>query len=103
MFILSNFISSVTHILDILLNLFFWLVVFRALISWVNADPANAVVQFLYKTTEPVLAQVRKRLPLNFQLGIDISPVIVVLAIIFLKSFLIKSLFDISNWIRFRG
>jgi len=102
MFILSNFISSVAHILDILLSMISWLVILRALVSWVNADPGNVIVQFLYKTTEPLLAPVRKRLPLNFQLGIDISPVIVVLAVLFLKSFLIKSLFDLSIWIRFK-
>ena len=52
MFILSNFISAVTHVLDVLLSIISWLVIIRALISWVNPDPANAIVQFLYKTTD---------------------------------------------------
>jgi len=71
-------------------------------ISWVNPDSLNPIVQLLEKTTEPILAPVRRRLPLNFRFGIDISPVIVALVIIFLKSFLIKSLFDLSIWVRFK-
>ena len=102
MFILSNFISAVAYILDILFTILYWLILIRALISWVNPDPGNAIVQFLYKATEPILEPVRKRLPLAFRLGIDISPIIVFLLIIFLKSFLIKSLFDLSLWIRFK-
>jgi YggT family protein len=72
------------------------------MISWVNPDPNNAIVQFLYKVTEPILEPIRSRLPLNFRFGIDISPVILILTVMFLKSFLIKSLFDLSIWIRFK-
>ena len=102
MFILSNFISAVAHILDVLLNIIWWLVLIRALVSWVNPDPANAIVQFLDKTTEPILEPIRRHLPLNFRFGIDISPVIIMLLIIFLKAFLIKSLFDLGMWVRFK-
>ena len=102
MFILSNFISAIANILDVLLSIIYWLVLIRALISWVNPDPGNAIVQFLYKTTDPILEPIRRRMPLNFRFGIDISPIIVVLLIMFLKSFLIKSLFDLSMWIRFK-
>jgi len=102
MFILSNLISSVAHILDVLLNIIYWLVIIRALISWVNPDPDNVIVQFLTKTTDPILEPIRRRLFLNFRSGIDISPVIVILAIMFLRSFLIKSLFDLSMWVRFK-
>jgi len=102
MFIPSNFISAVANILDVLLNIIWWLVIIRALVSWVSADPMNPIVQFLYKTTEPILEPIRRRLPLSFRFGIDISPIIVILAIMFLKYFLIKSLFDLSMWIRFK-
>jgi len=102
MFILSNFISAVANILDVLLTIVYWLIIIRALISWVNPDPANAIVQFLYKTTDPILEPIRRRLPLNFRFGIDISPIIVILLVMFLKSFFIKSLFDLSMWIRFK-
>jgi len=102
MFIPSNLISAVANILDVLLNIIYWLVIIRAVISWVNPDPNNVIVQFLNKTTDPILEPIRKRMPLNFRFGIDISPLIVILVIIFLKSFLIKSLFDLSMWIRFK-
>ncbi|HNW39376.1 MAG TPA: YggT family protein [Candidatus Omnitrophota bacterium] len=102
MFVLANFISAAAHILDIILNIVCWLVIIRALISWVNPDPGNAIVQFLYKTTEPILEPIRRHLPLNMRWGIDLSPVIVFLVIVFLKSFLIKSLFDLSLWLRFK-
>ena len=102
MFILSNFISAVAHILDILFTILYWLILIRVLLSWVNPDPGNAIVQFLYKATEPILEPIRRRLSLNFRFGIDISPVIVILLIMFLQSFLIKSLFDLSMWVRFK-
>lgn len=102
MFIPANLISAVAHILDILLTIVYWLVLIRALVSWVNPDPDNAIVQFLYKTTEPMLAPIRRRMPSNLLFGLDLSPIIVILAIMFLKSFLIKSLFDLSMWVRYR-
>lgn len=102
MFVPANFISAVAHILDILLNIIYWLVLIRALVSWVNPDPGNAIVQFLHKATDPILEPIRSRLPLNFRFGIDISPIIAIFLIMFLKSFLIKSLFDFSIWLRFK-
>jgi len=85
---------AVANVLDVILTVLYWLIIIRALISWVSPDPNNSLVQFLYKTTDPILEPIRRLLPLNFRFGIDISPVIVFLIIIFLKSFLIRSLFD---------
>lgn len=102
MFILANFVFAAANILDVLFNILYWLILIRALISWVNPDPLNPVVQFLYKTTEPILEPVRRRLPLNFRFGIDISPVIVFLIIMFLKSFLVKTLFDCAVRLKLR-
>ena len=102
MFILANFISASARVLDFLLIATYWLVIIRTLISWVNPDPANMIVQFLYKVTEPILEPIRRRMPFNFRFGLDISPVIVILVIMFLRSFVIKSLFDLSVWIKFR-
>lgn len=96
MFILANFLSSLAQVLEIALNIFYWLIIIRALISWVNPDPLNPIVQFLYKTTEPILSPIRKILPLGFRFGIDISPIIAFLIILFLKSFLIKTLFNMA-------
>jgi len=100
MFVLSNFLSALASIFDILFTILYWLILIRALISWVNPDPYNPIVQFLYKTTEPILTPIRRILPLGFRFGIDISPIIAFLIIIFLKSFLIRTLLDLSY--RFR-
>jgi len=102
MFILANFIFAIAKILDILFTILYWLILVRALISWVNPDPYNPIVQFLNKTTEPILEPIRRRLPLNFRFGIDISPIIVFLLIMFLKSFLISSLFDLGMRLKIR-
>jgi len=96
MFVLSNFLVAVVRVLDTLLTIVYWLVLIRALISWVNPDPYNAIVQFLYKTTEPILYPIRKMLPFSLRFGIDISPIIAFLAIMFLKSFLVSTLLDLA-------
>ncbi|OGX44068.1 MAG: hypothetical protein A3H41_01725 [Omnitrophica WOR_2 bacterium RIFCSPLOWO2_02_FULL_45_28] len=96
MFVLSNFLVAAARILDIILTILYWLILIRALISWVNPDPHNPIVQFLYKTTEPILYPIRKILPLGLRLGIDISPIIAFLAIMFLKSFLVRTLIDLA-------
>jgi len=96
MFILGNLLFALARILDIAFTIFYWLILIRALLSWVNPDPYNPIVLFLYKTTEPILYPIRKYLPVNFRFGIDISPIIAFLIIIFLKSFLVRSLFDLA-------
>ena len=96
MFVVSNLLVALARILDIFLTIYYWLILIRALLSWVNPDPYNPIVQFLYKATEPVLYQIRKLLPWSLKFGIDISPIIAFLAIMFLKSFLVKTLIDLS-------
>lgn len=94
MFVLSNLLQAVAQILDIALSIYIWVIIIRALISWVNPDPYNPIVRFLYQVTEPVLYRVRKIIPPLG--GIDISPIIVIFAIIFLKRFLVATLFEIA-------
>lgn len=95
MFIIANFLLAIAKILDIALTLYMFIVIGRAIISWVNPDPYNAIVRFLYATTEPVLYAIRRRLPLSFG-GFDFSPIIVILAIYFFKEFAINSLIQIA-------
>lgn len=68
-----------------------WVIIIRALLSWVNPDPYNPIVQFLNSITEPVLYRVRQLIPMT-GIGIDFSPIIVLLAIMFLQGFLVESL-----------
>lgn len=95
MFVLGNFIAAVARILDIALTLYMWIIVIRAVLSWVNPDPYNPIVRLLYQITEPLMAFVRRRIPLR-GMGIDFSPMIVLLAILFLQSFLVPSLLEFS-------
>ena len=97
MFVLSNFIRAFAGVVDIVLSIFYWLILIWALISWVNPDPYNAIVQFLYRATEPVLQPIRRILP---RTGIDVSPIVAFLLIIFLQSFIVASLMDLSYQLR---
>jgi YggT family protein len=95
MFILGNFIAATAHILDIALTLYMWIIVIRAVLSWVNPDPYNPIVRLLYQATEPLMTRVRRWIPLR-GMGIDLSPMILLLAIVFLQSFLVPSLIQLS-------
>ena len=97
MFILSNLLVAVANILSLLLTIAYWLILIRALISWVNPDPYNVIVQFLYKATEPILRPIRKMLPVSLRMGIDISPIIAFLAIMFLRPFLENTIIDLAT------
>jgi YggT family protein len=91
MFILGNLFMAVASVLDMALSLYMWIIIARALLSWVNPDPYNAIVRFLYNVTEPVLYAVRRYIPASFG-GVDFSPMIVLLGIVFLKNFVVASL-----------
>lgn len=93
MFIIGNFIIAIAKILSLLLVIYYWLILIRALLSWVSPDPFNPIVQFLNRATEPVLEPIRRLLP---PMGIDISPLIAFLVIIFLQHFLITSLMQLG-------
>ena len=99
MFVLGNFLIAVAKILDIALTIYMWIIIARAVISWVNPDPYNPIVQFLYRVTEPVMTPIRRWLPLG-NMGIDISPIIVILAIVFLQSFLVRSMMELAAYFR---
>ncbi len=93
MFVLSNFVYALATLVDITLTIMYWLIIFRAVISWVSPDPFNPIVQFVTRATEPVLEPLRRLLP---SMPIDLSPVLAFLGIIFLRSFLVRTLHDIA-------
>ncbi len=93
MFILGNFIHAIAVVLDVILTFYMWVVIVSALISWVNPDPYNPIVRFLYTATEPVLRPIRRRLPMT---GIDFSPLVVIAIIYFIKYFVVASLNDLA-------
>ena len=98
MFVVSNFLYALSVVIDYVLFFFMIIVIARAVLSWVSPDPYNPIVRFIHNITEPVLYQVRRRIPVTFG-GIDFSPVIVILIIYFLRIFVVKSLKDLANYI----
>jgi YggT family protein len=93
--VFGNFILALAKVIDIGLVIYMWIIIIRALISWVNPDPYNPIVRFLYRVTEPVLWRVRRIIPIG-GFGIDFSPLIVILVIIFLRSFIVKTLVQLA-------
>jgi YggT family protein len=98
-FVLSNFITAIAKVLSIVLNLYMWLIVIRAVLSWFSPDPYNQFYIILIRITEPVLGYIRRILP--FRTGMmDLSPIVALLAIIFLQTFLVQSLYGIAMSLR---
>ncbi|HET7340584.1 MAG TPA: YggT family protein [Methylomirabilota bacterium] len=99
MFLVSNMLLALARLLDLVLTAYFFIIIARAIVSWVSPDPFNPIVRFLYRSTEPVLRPIRRRLPM-MAAGIDFSPMIVILGIYFLKWFLVESLSDFALRLR---
>ncbi len=93
MFALKNFILALTRILDIGINVLIFIIFIRAILSWFNPIPNNLITRILYEITEPILHPIR-RLMMRFlpRLMIDLSPMVAILLLIFIESFLVKSL-----------
>ncbi|MBW1898575.1 MAG: YggT family protein [Deltaproteobacteria bacterium] len=96
MFILGNFLEAVATVIHYVLTLFMWVVIARAVLSWVNPDPFNPIVRFIHNVTEPVLYRIRATIPAVVG-GIDFSPIIVFLAIVFLDKFIVNNLIILSR------
>jgi len=87
MFVMSNVLQGLATVLDTVLWLYMWVIIARALISWVNPDPWNPIVQFLERVTEPVLAPIRRWI--GWRMGIDLSPIILMIGLMFLDKLII--------------
>ncbi len=90
--------EALAYVLGLGLDIYMWLIIARAILSWVNPDPYNPIVRFLYNVTEPVLSYLRRRLPLVYA-GLDLSPLVVLAVILFLKVFLVQTLMDYARTI----
>ena len=99
MFVAGNLVLALANLLHLVLMAYFWIIIARAVLSWVSPDPFNPIVRFLYRVTEPVLRPIRYRLP-TLAMGIDLSPMVVILAIYFLDTFLVYSLRDLALSLR---
>jgi YggT family protein len=99
MLVFRNLLIAVATVLEYVLVFFMFITIARAVLSWVSPDPYNPIVRFIHNVTEPVLYQIRKRLPMMYG-GIDFSPIIVILIIIFLRIFLVDSLQGLAESLR---
>ncbi|MDY0391265.1 YggT family protein [Desulfobulbus oligotrophicus] len=96
MFMLSNFLMAVAKLLNFVLGAYIWVVIARAVITWVNADPYNPIVRFLRQVTDPVLVKIRRFVPVMG--GLDLSPMVLILIIIFLQSFLVPTIQQLAMY-----
>ncbi len=96
MYIVGYFLMAIANVLNVVLWLYMWIIIARAVLSWVSPDPYNPIVRFINNVTEPVLYRIRSKVPLSFG-GIDFSPIFVILIIYFLQSFVVKSLLRFSH------
>jgi YggT family protein len=99
MVVFRNLLIAVATVLEYVLVFFMFITIARAVLSWVSPDPYNPIVRFIHNVTEPVLYQIRKRLPVMYG-GIDFSPIIVILIIIFLRIFVVDSLEGLAGSLR---
>lgn len=96
MFIFGYFFMAIAKVLDIALIFYMWIVIARAVLSWVSPDPYNPIVRFIHNVTEPAMGRIRSTIPVFFG-GIDFSPIIVILAIVFLRTFIVNTLMRIGT------
>ena len=91
MFVVGNLLDASALVIEYVLQIYSWIVIARVVISWVNADPYNPIVRAIYSMTEPLLYRIRRALPV-YGGGIDFSPIVVFIGIMFLQSFLVQTL-----------
>jgi YggT family protein len=96
MFVINYFFLALANLLNLAIVVYIWIIIARAILSWVSPDPYNPLVRFVHRVTEPVLRPVRERLS-AYQLGLDFSPMIVILVLYFLKEFLVPVLYRIAT------
>jgi YggT family protein len=100
MFALKNLLLAVATVLDWAITIYIWIVIIRALISWVQPNPYNPIVQFLHAVTEPLLAPIRYYLLRNMPVGIDLSPMVLILLLVLIQKFSIPTLMELALRLR---
>ena len=96
MMVVSTLIEAFAQILHMVINIYIWVVIISALITWVKPDPYNPIVQVLRKLTEPVYTYMRKYIPTMIG-GLDLAPILIILGLQFLDLFAVKLLFNLVN------
>ncbi|MCI5968516.1 YggT family protein [Helicobacter sp.] len=94
--ILSTFIQAFAQILSMAINIYIWIIIIAALISWVRPDPYNPIVQILYRLTEPLYTKIRRIIPTSIG-GVDLTPILVILVLKFIDLFVVQLLFEFAR------
>ena len=92
MILFANFLRASANIIHVVLMIYVWIVIIRAVLSWVNIPSLHQVAIILYYLTEPVMRPFRRIIPPQRMGGLDITPIIVILLILFVDSFIVKSI-----------
>lgn len=98
--ILANLIEAFAFVVNSVLTIYFWIVIISALLSWVNPDPYNPIVRLLRSLTEPVFFRIRRLMPFTLIGGIDLSPLVLLLAIQFSRIFIVNTLYQLAANVR---
>jgi len=97
--LLGNLVFAIAKILDLGINLYIIIIIVRAVLSWFNPNPYSPGMTFLIRITDPVLYRIRRFLPLS-GVGLDLSPIIAIFGLMFIRYFLVSSLYDLSFTLR---
>jgi YggT family protein len=95
MFVFGNFIYGVAYVIENILNIYFWIILIRAVMSWIQPNPYNPLVRIIYKLVDPVTYRISRIIPTRIG-AIDFAPFILMILIIFLQKFLVRSLFELG-------
>ncbi|PIE71772.1 MAG: hypothetical protein CSA22_01045 [Deltaproteobacteria bacterium] len=94
---LGQFILAIAKVAEWILSAYSFIIVGSAILSFVNPDPYNPIVQFLRQATEPAFAWVRRLLPFVMLGMLDLSPVVLLLAIQFFQLAVVNNLIMLAN------
>lgn len=95
MFVLGNLLNAIASILDVVLQILWFIILINALLSWVRPDPSNPIVQFLDRISDAVCDPIRRLFPTAMG-GFDLAPLIAMLGLWFVRLFLVDTLRDLA-------
>jgi len=89
---INALIYSIVQLLHTVINVYIWIVIIAALLSFVRPDPSNPIVQFIYRITEPVYGFIRRKMPFLIMGGIDLSPIVIILGLQFIDTLMMRAI-----------
>jgi YggT family protein len=103
MFVLGNILIGLARALEMVLTLYTYVLIGRAIVSWVNADPYNPIVRFLHMATDPPLRLIRRALPRNLRyFPLDVAFLVLFALVVFAQYAVVQTLLDVAVRMRLR-